>query len=201
LSSKKASFLCIFPRRSWPRRSPGVLKSPLGVYNPSCFTVVSATCPKNLHSSRLKCLFLIQPVRTLRKKDDSLTQNGGAAKNIRHSEVECPFSIQLLRKRLFRARLVKAKVVWHRKIHGYEHTPDQNWPFHSRVVKSLICANGKSECFCSLFGPRGVKSEQKYPDLPLAQINDFTTLARNDYLERQTASPCESGESEFLFQR
>jgi hypothetical protein len=42
------------------------------------------------------------------------------------------------RKEPFRARVVKAKVALHRKIHGFGHTPDQKWPFRPRVVKALI---------------------------------------------------------------
>ena len=84
--------------------------------------MVSATLPKNLHRSRLKCPLAAPPVRTLLKKDDSLVQNGGSEKNLLRSRTECPFSIQLLRKRLFRARAVKARGVLHGKIDGFGHT-------------------------------------------------------------------------------
>ena len=65
-------------------------------------------------------------MRTLLKRDDSLVQNGGSEKNLLRSAAECPFSIQLLRKRPFRARVVKAKVVLHGKIDRFWHIPDQN---------------------------------------------------------------------------
>ena len=65
------------------------------------------------------------------KKGRQSRQNGGSEKNLLHSAVECPFSIQLLRKRPFRARVVKAKVVLHGKIDRFGHTPDQNWPFRT----------------------------------------------------------------------
>ena len=71
-------------------------------------------------SSRMP--ILAPPVRTPLKKDDSLVQNGGSQKSLRRSRTECPFSIQLRRKRLFRARAVKARGVLHGKIDGFGHT-------------------------------------------------------------------------------
>ena len=112
-------------------------------------------------------------MRTLRKRDDSLVQKRDCAKNLLHFAAECSFSIQLLRKRPFRVRVVKSKVVYQRKIHGQGPTPDQNWPFRSRLVKALIFVNGKSEYFCSLFGSPGAKSEQKNPVLSFAKKKHF----------------------------
>ena len=60
------------------------------------------------------------------KKGRQSRQNGGSEKNLLRSAVECPFSSRLLRKRPFRARVVKAKVVLHGKIDRFGHTPDQN---------------------------------------------------------------------------
>ena len=72
-------------------------------------------------------------MRTLQKSDDTLERNGGSEKNLRHSTVECPFSIQRLPKKQFRARVVKAKIVLHRKISDYGHTPDA----YTNVLKSI----------------------------------------------------------------
>jgi len=98
----------------------------------------------------------------LRKRDDTLVRNGGLEKDLRHSRVECPFAIQLIRKRSFCSRVVKAKVVLHRKIQGCGHTPDPKWSFRSRVAKALIVFNGKSAYFCSILGPRDAQSMHIY---------------------------------------
>ena len=169
LSREYACFLYILPRPSWPMRPPGVLKSPWGAPLSPYFTWVSATLPKNMHSSRLKCTFSALPKngrQSRAKRDDSLVQKRRYAKNLRHSALECQFSFHLLRKRLFR----------------------------SRGAKALIFCNGKYEYFCSIFGSPRVNSEQKYPDLPLlshgmaiflsqkfTQKRVFVTLARNGY--------------------
>ncbi len=71
--------------------------------------------------------------------------------HLRHSATEWPFVRPDARKLPFHARVVKAKVVLHRKIHGFEPTPDQKWQ---------LC-------------------EQKYADLPLKQISALATLAQN----------------------
>ena len=56
------------------------------------------------------------------KKGRQSRENGGSEKNLLRSRTECPFSIRLLRKRLFRARAVKARDVLHGKIDGFGHT-------------------------------------------------------------------------------
>jgi len=128
----------------------------------SYFRMVSVSFSKNLHTSRLKCPLAALPVRALRKRDDSLVRNGGLEKDLHHSRVECPFAIQLIRKRSFCSRVVKAKVVLHRKIQGCGHTPDPKWSFRSRVAKALIVFNGKSAYFCSILGPRDAQSMHIY---------------------------------------
>ena len=144
-------FLEHFPSPPPAHAPPGVFKSLLEASLPLYFTMVSATLPKNLHTSRLKWLFSVLPLRTLLKRDDTPAQNGGSEKNFRHSRTECQFSVQLLRKRPFRARVVKAKGVSHRKIHGFGNIPDHKRPFRARVVQVDIFFNRKSGYFCSLF--------------------------------------------------
>ena len=60
--------------------------------------------------------------------------------------------------------------------------PDaRKWPFRARAVKALIVFHGKSAYFCSRFGAGDAKSEQKYADLPLKKISAFAPLRRNGH--------------------
>ena len=131
-------FFVHFPSPQPTHAPPGVLNSLLEAAWSSYFTMVSAALPKKRHTSRLKCLFSLPPPRTLLKSDVTPAQNGGSEKNLRHSRTECPFTVQLLRKRPFRARVVKAKCVSHRKTYGFGHIPDHKWLFRARVVKGDI---------------------------------------------------------------
>ena len=59
-------------------------------------------------------------------------------KKTSHSCTECQFVVQLLRKRPFRASVVKAKGISHRKMHGFGNISDHEWPFRTRVVKAFF---------------------------------------------------------------
>ena len=113
-----------FPSPKPTHAPPGVLESSVGAALSSYFTMVSAALQKNRHTSRLKGLLSLPVPRTLRKSDVTPAQNGDPEKNLRHSRTECPFTVQVLRKTPFRARVVKAKCVSHRKIYGFGHIPD-----------------------------------------------------------------------------
>jgi len=70
-------------------------------------------------------------------------------------------------------------------------------------VKAFILLNGKTQYFSSIFvfETRKVsKSIEFYRSTKKTKTISFTTLERNDHLERQTVIPFESGENMFLFQ-
>ena len=70
------------------------------------------------------------------------------------SRTELPFYRTDAREWPFRTRVAKAKLVLHRRIHCFGHTPDPKWPFRTRAVKAHFFLNGKTEYFYSIFGPR-----------------------------------------------
>jgi len=106
---------------------------------------VVSVCPNDFHTSRLKWPLAALPAPALLKWGDTLVRNGGLEKSLYHSRVECPFSIQLIRKRSFYSRVVKVKFVLHCEIEGFGHILEQKVSFRSRVVEVLIFFNGKSE--------------------------------------------------------
>ena len=66
--------------------SPGVLKALLSPY----FMVVYATRPKNLHTSRIKCLLWVSGGQIDSKSDVPLVQNARVKKNVRPSRTKLP---------------------------------------------------------------------------------------------------------------
>ena len=118
------------------KRVFSTVPSPRGAHAPPGGPQITPVCSISLVFSKGSCDFaekslplsskMSPSVRTPLIWDDSLVQNEGSEKYLLRSRTECPFSTRLPRKRLFRARVVKAKVVLHGKIDRFGHTPDQN---------------------------------------------------------------------------
>jgi len=161
-----------------------------------CFTVVSATWQKNLHTSRLKWSVLSPAVISASKKYAPLVQNARVEKACIPSALELRFPLRLRPKSSFRVRGAKPKVVSRNKTNCFGHITDPKWSFRVRGAKVPVFSARKNAFICYFFVLRGLVF---FARMRSTSSLAFAPLARKCAFRVKILIPLRRGESDLRF--